>query len=237
MHQLLLSLLLLLALPASGADEACATPSPPPPATADPPAAYAWITLLVPNLLSGTFSGLNLGLMSLTEDDLNVIIDGSQDANEVRWAKKILPLRKRGNLLLCTLLVGNTLVNVVLTIVTEPIWTWMFGWASPTFSFVMTLLVPTALIVIFGEIVPQAYCGRNSLFVGAISVPLVWAFVVVIYPLTKPISMLLDRLLGREISNVLSRKMLLELVTLNVDARATLAALQASRRARVAGSS
>ena len=30
-------------------------------------------------MLSGTFSGLNLGLMSLTEDDLNVIIDGSSD--------------------------------------------------------------------------------------------------------------------------------------------------------------
>ena len=64
---------------------------------------------------------------------------------------------------------------------------------------------------------PQAYCGRNSLFVGALSVPLVWVFVVFIYPLTKPIAMLLDFALGREISNVLSRQMLLELVTLNVD--------------------
>ena len=115
-------------------------------------------------MLSGTFSGLNLGLMSLTEDDLNVVIQGSTDPKEVRWAKKILPVRKRGNLLLCTLLVGNTLVNVMLAILTDPIWTWMFG--PGTLGTVFALAVPTALIVIFGEIIPQAYCGRNALFIG-----------------------------------------------------------------------
>jgi metal transporter CNNM len=199
-----------------------APPSLPPPAIPEeggrqPPEFYSWIVLLLLNVLSGTFSGLNLGLMSLTVEDLNIIIEGSTDPDEVRYARRILPLRKRGNLLLCTLLVGNTLVNVMLAIMTDPIWTWMFG--DGTLGFVFSLLVPTALIVVFGEIIPQAYCGRNSLFIGALSVPLVWAFVVLTYPLTKPISMLLDRVLGREISNVLSRQMLLELVTLNVDSK------------------
>ena len=166
-------------------------------------------------MLSGTFSGLNLGLMSLTVEDLKIIIDGSGDPKEIKWAKKILPLRQKGNLLLCTLLIGNTFVNVMLAILTDPIWTWMFG--GGTIGFIFSLAVPTALIVIFGEIIPQAYCGRNSLFVGALSVPLVWVFVVVCYPLCKPIAILLDVVLGREISNVLSRHMLLELVTLNVD--------------------
>lgn len=166
-------------------------------------------------MLSGTFSGLNLGLMSLTVEDLTIIIDGSSDPKEVRWAQKILPLRKRGNLLLCTLLIGNTLVNVMLAILTDPIWAWMFG--KGLAGTIFSLAVPTALIVIFGEIIPQAYCGRNSLFIGALSVPLVWCFVIVCYPLCKPISMLLDVVLGREISNVLSRHMLLELVTLNVE--------------------
>ena len=99
----------------------CAPP-PPPPTARQPPGAYAFILLLILNFLSGTFSGLNLGLMSLTEDDLNVIIDGSTDPKEVKWAKKIMPLRKRGNLLLCTLLIGNTLVNVMLAVLTEDIW-------------------------------------------------------------------------------------------------------------------
>lgn len=202
------------------AQNACAPPGMPPmpPASRTPPPAYAFIVLLVLNMLSGTFSGLNLGLMSLTVEDLSIIIQGSKNEKEVKWAKKILPLRKRGNLLLCTLLIGNTLVNVMLAILTDPIWTWMFG--DGTVGVIFSLLVPTALIVVFGEIIPQAYCGRNSLFIGALSVPLVWVFVIVCYPLCKPIAMILDVVLGREISNVLSRHELLELVTLNVDSEA-----------------
>ena len=195
-----------------------APPLAPPPSAPEgrsPPGFYAWVTLIVGTMLSGTFSGLNLGLMSLTEDDLNVIIDGSTDKQEVKWAQKILPLRKRGNLLLCTLLIGNTLVNVMLAILTEPVWTFIFG--TSTVGYILTMALPTALIVVFGEIIPQAYCGRNSLFVGALSVPLVWMFVIVTYPLTKPIALILDYLLGREVSNVLSRQMLLELVHLNLE--------------------
>lgn len=211
----LIALGLFLMPSASGQNSSCTPDAVLGPLEGDMPELYAFLTLFVLNALSGTFSGLNLGLMSLTEDDLNVIIEGSEDKKEVRWAKKILPLRKSGNLLLCTLLVGNTLVNVMLTLLTEPIWTWLFG--AGNIGFIFGMLVPTALIVIFGEIIPQAYCGRNSLFVGAVSVPLVWCFVIVLYPLTKPIALLLDRMLGREISNILSRQMLLQLVNLNVN--------------------
>jgi metal transporter CNNM len=66
--------------------------------------------------LSGLFSGLNLGLMSFTDDDLGVIIEGSDNPKEVLYAKRIRPLRKRGNLLLCTLLLGCTLVNAIIAI-------------------------------------------------------------------------------------------------------------------------
>jgi len=211
----LIALGLFLMPSASGQNSSCTPDAVLGPLEGDMPELYAFLTLFVLNALSGTFSGLNLGLMSLTEDDLNVIIEGSEDKKEVRWAKKILPLRKSGNLLLCTLLIGNTLVNVMLTLLTEPIWTWLFG--AGNIGFIFGMLVPTALIVIFGEIIPQAYCGRNSLFVGAVSVPLVWCFVIVLYPLTKPIALLLDRMLGREISNILSRQMLLQLVNLNVN--------------------
>ena len=127
----------------------------------EPPAPYAWAVLVVLTCLSGCFSGLNLGLMSLTVEDLNIIIDSSDDETQVRHAKRIKPLRQRGNLLLCTLLIGNTVVNVMLSVVTEPIWTWMFG--TSTAGVVGSLALPSVLIVIFGEIVPQSVCSRHAL--------------------------------------------------------------------------
>jgi len=38
--------------------------------------------------------------------------------DEKRWAAKIWPVRQNGNLLLCTLLLGNVLVNAQLSILT-----------------------------------------------------------------------------------------------------------------------
>ena len=54
--------------------------------------------------LSGLFSGLNLGLMSLDTIGLKIIINSTADPKKKKHAKKIYPLRKHGNFLLCTLL-------------------------------------------------------------------------------------------------------------------------------------
>ena len=110
------------------------------------------------------FSGLNLGLMSLTVEDLNIIIASSDNAQQIQFAKTILPLRRRGNLLLCTLLIGNTLVNVSLAVLTDPIWTYLFG--TSTVGAVLSLALPSVIIVVLGEIVPQSVCSRHALSIG-----------------------------------------------------------------------
>ena len=90
-----------------------------------------WFFLIAAGLIvmSGFFSGLNLGLMSLAPDELKVVMEGSADEQAKRDAAKIYPLRKRGNLLLCTLLLGNTLVNALIAVLLADA---MAPWINPT---------------------------------------------------------------------------------------------------------
>mmetsp|Transcript_18937 Transcript_18937/g.52164 ORF Transcript_18937/g.52164 Transcript_18937/m.52164 type:complete len:405 (+) Transcript_18937:72-1286(+) len=155
-------------------------------------------------LLSGLFSGLNLGLMSYCDADLQVVINGGTKPSDVESAKRIQPIRKRGNLLLCTLLLGNTLVNAVMTVLL----------ADMTSGLIGTLLT-TALIVAFGEILPQSVCSRHALYIGAKAVPIVWFIILLVFPIAFPISLLLDKLLGQEMGAIFSKSELLALISMN----------------------
>ena len=150
-------------------------------------------------MLSGLFSGLTLGLMSLDIRQLEVAIAGA-GAEQRRQAERILPLRKRGNLLLCTLLLANTLVNSGIAILTA---SFTGGVAGGILS--------TAFILIFGEVIPQSVCSRYGLAAGAKTADIVRLFVFLLYPIAWPLSLLLDRLLGEELGEIYTRTELKEL--------------------------
>lgn len=150
--------------------------------------------------LSGLFSGLNLGLMALDTKELEVVMKVG-DVKERGYAKKIYPLRKRGNLLLCTVLLGNVLVNNVLTILLDTLVGGVFAIVGATFG-----------IVVFGEIIPQAICTRHGLRVGALTIPLIKFFMAVTFILAYPISRILDKTLGDELGTVFNRKHLVEML-------------------------
>ncbi|RWS17424.1 metal transporter CNNM4-like protein [Dinothrombium tinctorium] len=150
--------------------------------------------------LSGLFSGLNLGLMALDKNELQVISRCGTD-EEKRYANTIQPVRKRGNYLLCSLLLGNVLVNSSLTIILDDLTSGLIAVIGSTLS-----------IVIFGEIIPQAICSRHGLAVGARTIYLTYLFMILTFPLSYPISKLLDRILGDEIGNVYDRERLMEYI-------------------------
>lgn len=151
--------------------------------------------------LSGLFSGLTLGLLSLDTQSLRRRAKhGDTDA------KIIYPIRKRGNLLLTTLLLGNVAVNTTLSI-----------FLGSIASGVVAGITATALIVIFGEIIPQAVISRYALWFGARTIWFTKIVIVLAYPVAWPIAKMLDLFLGSELPTTYSHKELMDIISEHED--------------------
>ncbi|KAH8400558.1 hypothetical protein KR222_006666, partial [Zaprionus bogoriensis] len=154
---------------------------------------------------SALFSGLNLGLMAMDRTELKILRNTGTE-KERKYAAKIAPVRDQGNYLLCSILLGNVLVNSTFTILLD-------GLTSGLFAVIFSTLA----IVLFGEITPQAVCSRHGLAIGAKTIMITKTVMAITAPLSYPISRILDAILGEEIGNVFNRERLKELVRVTND--------------------
>ena len=150
---------------------------------------------------SALFSGLTLGLMSL---DVHTLRRQVELGN--RSALRVYPLRAKGNQLLTTLLLGNVAVNTALSIFLGSIATGIIAG-----------ITATALIFIFGEIIPQAVISRHALTFGAWTAPITRLFMILLAPITLPISWALDKILGEELPTVYTKKELMKIISEHED--------------------
>ncbi|KAJ2077243.1 hypothetical protein H4R24_005249 [Coemansia sp. RSA 988] len=155
-------------------------------------------------LAGGLLAGLTLGLMSLDETNLHILATSGSERQR-QYAKRIQPIRKNGHWLLVTLLLGNTVINETLPIVMDSI----LGGG------VMAVLVSTASIVLFGEIIPQSLCARYGLAIGAFFAYPVRVLQYLLAPLGYPIAQLLDYVLGPNHGVIYKKAELKELVLLS----------------------
>ena len=152
-------------------------------------------------LLSGLFSGLTLGLLSLDTQSLRRRAKhGDKDA------AIIYPIREKGNLLLATLLLGNVAVNTTLSI-----------FLGTIASGVVAGFIATGLIVVFGEIIPQAVISRYALWFGAKTIWFTKIAIVLAWPVAYPIAKALDYFLGSELPVVYSRSELMDIISEHED--------------------
>ncbi|KAL9238009.1 hypothetical protein vseg_012491 [Gypsophila vaccaria] len=156
---------------------------------------FSLYILIIVGLVSfaGLMAGLTLGLMSLGLVDLEVLIKSGRPQDR-RYAAKIFPVVKNQHLLLCTLLIGNSMAMEALPIFLDKL---VPPWAA--------ILISVTLILMFGEIMPQAICTRYGLVVGATVAPFVRVLLWIFYPIAYPISKVLDWMLGKGQSALLRR--------------------------------
>lgn len=160
-----------------------------------------YLISLVLVLLSALFSGLTLGLLSL---DTNTLRRRAKHGD--KEAKAIYPIRKKGNLLLTTLLLGNVAVNTTLSI-----------FLGSIASGLVAGLMATALIVVFGEIIPQAVISRYALWFGSRTLIFTRIAIFLAYPIAWPIAKLLDHFLGNELPTTYSHKELMDIISEHQD--------------------
>lgn len=155
---------------------------------------YIIVAVLV--FFSAAFSGLTIGMFSLNLSELKRKINLGD-----KHAREVIKIRENGYLLLCTLLLGNVAVNSAMAI--------FLGSIASGF---IAGIISTALIVIFGEIIPQALFTRFALKLGARFVWLVRIFIFLTYPVSAPLAWILTRLLGTEQPTIWRKQEIKEII-------------------------
>jgi metal transporter CNNM len=140
--------------------------------------------------LSAISSGLNIALMSLGLDDLQrkAILGNTK-------AQKLLPLRKNSNLSLASIIITNVAVISATSLVLDKI-----------FNGFVAGIIATLLIVLFGEVVPQSLFSRHALTLCSFFSPILKVMIIITYPVSKPLQLLLDKMFGHESHKLQSRR-------------------------------
>jgi len=149
--------------------------------TVNPPSVASIVAIavaLLGLLLSAFNSGSEIAYFSLRKDDVEDIED---DTTRSR-IQRLLATPER---LLATVLVGNNLVNTMITIVLSFALSQIFTFNNAVLSFIIQTVILTFLILLFGEVIPKLYATNyNTRFAAMAAVPLQGA-VKVFKPITS----------------------------------------------------
>lgn len=150
-------------------------------------------TILVVILLTGLSalcSGLNVALMSLNIDDIR----RKRKLGNAR-AQRVYYFRKNTHLTLAAILLTNVAAVSATSLVLESL---LYG--------LLAGIITTLIMVVFGEILPQAILGRRAMYYFSILAPFVRVMIIITYPISKPLQLLLDRLFVKQPSQLHSRQ-------------------------------
>ncbi|CAJ1067637.1 metal transporter CNNM1 [Xyrichtys novacula] len=169
-----------------------------------PPEADVWLQAGVSVLLlalSALCSGLNISMLALDPVELRVL-QNSGTEKEQKYARKIESVRKHGNYILCTVVLGNVLTNTCFVV-------WMCQILGMT---ALSTAFCTLGIFFIGEILPHSVASRHSLAIASKTLCATRLLMLIFFPIAYPVSKILDIMLHQEISNFYTREKLVAML-------------------------
>ncbi|CAN9499816.1 unnamed protein product [Ophioblennius macclurei] len=169
-----------------------------------PPEADVWLQAGVSVLLLGLSalcSGLNISMLALDPVELRVL-QNSGTEKEQKYARKIESVRKHGNYILCTVVLGNVLTNTCFVV-------WMCQILGMT---ALSTASCTLGIFFIGEILPHSVASRHSLAIASKTLCATRLLMLVFFPIAYPVSKILDIMLHQEISSFYTREKLVAML-------------------------
>jgi metal transporter CNNM len=124
--------------------------------------------------------------MSISKTEMQIWLN-SDSEYERKVAKPIVEILNNHHLLLSTLLLSNSLSLEALPIFLDRI--------VPSY---LAIIISTIAVVIFGEVLPQAYCtGVHKISIGYFFAPFIRFLQFVLFIFVRPITFVLDNWLGQ----------------------------------------
>lgn len=145
-------------------------------------------------LVAGLMSGLTVGLSSIDPLKLNIFsaVQVEEDAGRLEKLKSILSYH---HWMLVTLLLANSVAMEALPLFLEKM--------MPQY---LSVILSVTVVLIFGEILPQAICTKNPIPICAMCTPVIWFTMYALGAISYPLGKLLDLLLGEDSAHVLFKQ-------------------------------
>ncbi|RWW93797.1 gliding motility-associated protein GldE [Flavobacterium cerinum] len=133
-------------------------------------------------ICSAFISGTEVAMFSLTPQDIDKI-----NQKSARKGSLIVSLLEKPKKLLATIVITNTFINIAIIILFFRLGDALFGAiALPWLSFSLQVIVITFLVLLFGEVVPKLYAGRNNTKFAKKVVYLLYGLNKLLSPLSVP---------------------------------------------------
>lgn len=146
------------------------------------------ILLLVLLLLSAFFSGSEVAFFSIKQKNIEEDFKSSKLIS--RYAGNLIAFPRR---LLITILVGNTLANVAVSIVSVSLALEIAYLYNVTVNLILTvqIILVTTIILLFCELLPKVFASKHPHFTVKITAIPLYLFSLIIYPVSESITELI----------------------------------------------